>query len=98
MADNKIRSGYEEVDRIIDPDGIIGIVSSRLGGHPKFTIGIFKTFTRDGDPDNKTSFFNVEQAEAAIRVIRLAKESAERHQATASKVIADREEKRVSRR
>lgn len=98
MAESKFRSGYEEVDRIVDPDGIVAIISSRLSGPPMFTIGIFKQFTRDGDASQKTSFFNPSQVEAAIRVIRLAKECADKHQAEADKALASREERRTARR
>lgn len=88
------KSGYEAVDQIEDPDGIVAIISSRVSGnHPKFTIGIFKKFMRD-DEEVKTSFFDIRQCDAVIRVLEKAKAAAEKHTADAHAKIEARQEHR----
>lgn len=91
------KSGYEAVDQIEDPDGIVAIISSRVSGPPKFTIGIFKKFNRD-DEEVKTSFFDIRQCDAVIRVLEKAKAAAEKHTADAHARIEARQEHRKGAR
>lgn len=65
------RSGYIEIARIKDPDGIMAIISSRVNGPPLVTIGIYKVFDRDGE-EQKTSFWGIRQTPAVLRVVALA--------------------------
>jgi hypothetical protein len=76
MAEHdKYRSGYEELDRIKDPEGVVAIISGRLNGPPSVSIGLFKIFERDGE-QAKTGFLNINQIDAAHRVLDLACERA----------------------
>lgn len=76
MAEHdKYRSGYEELDRITDPDGVVAIISGRVNGPPSVSIGLFKLFERDGE-QAKTGFLNINQIAAAHRVLDLAGERA----------------------
>jgi hypothetical protein len=68
---DKYRSGYEELDRIVDPDGVVAIISGRVNGPPSVSIGLFKLFERDGE-QAKTGFLNINQVDAAHRVLDLA--------------------------
>jgi hypothetical protein len=64
------RSGYEDVERIEDPDGIVAVISRRRSnGH--LTLALFKTYRRD-DAIERTSFFGSEFVPAAHRVLDLA--------------------------
>jgi hypothetical protein len=72
MADQqRVRSGYEEIDVVRDPDGVIAIISRRVAGPPICTIGIFKVFLRDGI-EEKSSFFGHKQIPAVARVLEIA--------------------------
>jgi len=73
---SQARSGYVEVARIEDPDGIMAIISSRVNGPPLVTVGIYKVFDRDGE-QQKTSFWTIKQTPAVLRVIELATARAE---------------------
>lgn len=94
MADNK--SGYAVIDQLEDPDGVIAIISSRVRPsgatrHPPIiTIGLFKRFTRDNDPDNKTSFMNINQVAAAHRILDRAEARAKELLAEATAEIEER--------
>lgn len=65
------RSGYVELERITDADGVCAILSKRVSGPPIVTIGLFKLFMRDGI-EEKSTFFSHKQAEAVRRVLAIA--------------------------
>lgn len=71
----RARTGYVEVARIKDPDGILAIVSARVNGPPLVTIAIYKVFERDG-VEQKTSFWTVKQTDAVLRVVGIAQQRA----------------------
>lgn len=75
VASPDVRSGYREVARIEDPDGIMAIISARVNGPPLVTIGLYKTFERDGE-QVKTAFWTLKQAPAVLRVVGIAVERA----------------------
>jgi len=79
VSPGEVRSGYRELDRIEDPDGIIGIISMRVNGPPLVTIGIFKVFERDGEAQ-KTSFWGLKQVAAVRRVLDIAVERAQKEE------------------
>lgn len=79
VSPTEVRSGYRELDRIEDPEGIIAIISMRVNGPPLVTIGIFKTFDRDGEPQ-KTSFWGLKQVSAVRRVLDIAVERAQKEE------------------
>lgn len=70
-SQGEIHSGYREIARIEDPDGILAIISSRVNGPPLVTIGLYKQFDRDGET-TKTSFWGLKQLAAVRRVIDIA--------------------------
>lgn len=64
-------SGYREIERIQDADGVLAILSLRTTGVPLVSIALFKTFVRDGI-EEKTSFFSPKHAPAIKRVVDIA--------------------------
>lgn len=69
MAKNETRSGYEDVDEIVDVDGVVAIMSRRKAtGAVSFMLA--KIYERDGKPE-RTSFMQRKHIEAARRVLDL---------------------------
>lgn len=69
---SRIRQGYEDVDEVRDPDGIVAVVTRRLS-HGTFTIGLFKEFKRDGVQE-RTNFFELKHLPAIRRVLAIVEE------------------------
>jgi hypothetical protein len=67
---NGIRNGYEDIEEIVDPDGVMGLISRRRS-NGALTIALFKVFERDGVKE-KTNFFGLRQLAAVRRVLALA--------------------------
>jgi hypothetical protein len=67
---NGTRNGYEDVEEIVDPDGVMALISRRRS-HGTLTVGLFKTFERDGLKE-KTNFFGARQIAAVRRVLAIA--------------------------
>jgi hypothetical protein len=63
-------SAFEDVDLIRDPDGIVGVISRRVGRN-QFSLGIFKVFQRDG-AEELTTYFGAKYLPAVRRVLELA--------------------------
>ena len=76
------RSGYQEVDWIRDPDGILVIISRRLGGPPIHSVSVFKVFMRDGVSE-KSTFWSPNLYEAVLRALSIAIPRARELEATA---------------
>ena len=67
---NGIRNGYEDIEEIVDPDGVMGLISRRRS-KGTLTIALFKVFERDGVKE-KTNFFGARQIAAVRRVLAIA--------------------------
>lgn len=67
---NGIRNGYEDIEEITDPDGVIGLISRRRS-NGALTIGLFKVYERDG-VNEKTNFFGSRHLAAVRRVLAIA--------------------------
>ena len=67
---NGIRNGYEDIEEIADPDGVVALISRRRS-NGTLTVGIFKVFERDGVKE-KTSFLNSRHLDAVRRVLDIA--------------------------
>lgn len=65
-----IRNGYEDIDEISDPDGVIAVISRRRS-NGVLSVGIFKTFERDGVQE-RTNFFGARHFAAVRRVLEAA--------------------------
>jgi hypothetical protein len=65
-----IRNGYEDIEEISDPDGVV-VVISRRRSNGALSIGVFKAFERDGIKE-KTNFFNSRHLAAVRRVLDIA--------------------------
>lgn len=64
-----IRNGYEDIDEVKDPTGIVAVVSRRRS-NGALTVGIFKEFDRDGVRE-RTNFFGLMYFPAVRRVLDL---------------------------
>ena len=64
------RNGYEDVEEIVDPDGVVALISRRRS-NGALSIAIFKIFERDGVKE-KTNFLGVKHFDAVRRVLLLA--------------------------
>ena len=62
-----LRTGYEDVEQISDPDGVVALISRRRSTGA-LTVAIFRTYERDGAVE-KTNFFNSRQFAAVRRVL-----------------------------
>lgn len=62
-----IRNGYDDLEEIADPDGIVAVISRRRS-NGLLSIAMFKVFDRDGARE-KTNFFNVRHFAAVRRVL-----------------------------
>lgn len=67
---NGIRNGYEDIEEISDPDGVIAVISRRRS-NGALSVGIFKVFERDGTKE-KTNFLNSRHFPAVRRVLDIA--------------------------
>jgi hypothetical protein len=70
MANNGVRNGYEDIEEITDPDGVIALISRRRS-NGTLTIALFKIFERDGVKE-KTNFFGSRHLPAVRRVLAIA--------------------------
>lgn len=66
ISNASVRSGWLDVAHIKDPDGILGIVSRRVGGPPVHTVSIFKWYLQDG-VEQKTTFWSPTKQWAAVQ-------------------------------
>jgi hypothetical protein len=66
------RNGYEDVEEIHDPDGVVGVISRRRS-NGALSIAIFKTFERDGTVE-KTNFLSARHFAGVRRVLAIAEE------------------------
>lgn len=64
------RSGYEDVEEISDPDGVVALISRRKS-NGAISIALFKVFERDGVRE-KTNFLNAKQFAGIRRVLDIA--------------------------
>ncbi len=64
------RNGYEDVEEITDPDGVVGVISRRRS-NGALSIAIFKTFDRDGVKE-KTNFLSAKHFAGVRRVLDIA--------------------------
>ncbi len=72
------KSGYTDINKIEDPDGVVAIISRR-NFNGDLTVGVYREYDRDGVTE-KTSFMPVRQIDAAIRVLQAAKNFMEQPQ------------------
>ena len=64
------RNGYEDIEEITDPDGVIGVLSRRRS-NGAISIALFKVFDRDGNKE-KTNFLSVRHFAGIRRVLDIA--------------------------
>jgi hypothetical protein len=67
---NGIRNGYEDIEEINDPDGVVGVISRRRS-NGALSIALFKTFDRDGVKE-KTNFLSARHFAGVRRVLDIA--------------------------
>lgn len=67
-----IRNGYEDIDEVKDPDGIVAVVSRRRS-NGTLAVGLFKEFERDGVQE-RTNFFGSKHFAAVRRVLEIVEE------------------------
>jgi hypothetical protein len=67
-----IRNGYEDIEDIADPDGVVAVISRRRS-NGMLSVAVFKTFERDGVRE-KTNFFNPRHFAAVRRVLEIAEQ------------------------
>lgn len=67
-----MRNGYEDVEEIADPDGVVAVISRRRS-NGILSIAIFKVFERDGNTE-RTNFFNARHLPAVRRVLEIAEQ------------------------
>lgn len=65
-----IRNGYEDIEDIADPDGVVAVISRRRS-NGTLSVAVFKVFERDGIRE-KTNFFNSRHFPAVRRVLEIA--------------------------
>jgi hypothetical protein len=66
----QIRNGYEDVEEINDPDGVV-VVISRRKSNGTLSLAIFKSFERDGMRE-KTNFLSSRHLAGIRRVLDIA--------------------------
>jgi hypothetical protein len=66
------RNGYEDVEEIHDPDGVVGVISRRRS-NGALSIAIFKVFDRDGVKE-KTNFLSARHFAGVRRVLAIAED------------------------
>ena len=64
------RTGYEDIEEINDPDGVVGILSRRRS-NGAVSIALFKVFDRDGIRE-KTTFLSARHFAGIRRVLDIA--------------------------
>lgn len=64
--------GYEDIDEVKDPDGVVAVVSRRRSTGA-LTVGFFKEFERNGIRE-RTSFFEVKHFAAVRRILSVVEE------------------------
>jgi hypothetical protein len=74
-----IRNGYEDIEEIADPDGVIAVISRRRS-NGTLSVAVFKTFERDGTKE-KTNFFNAKHFAGVRRVLEIAEKRIEKLEA-----------------
>lgn len=67
---NTPRNGYEDVEEITDPDGVVGVISRRRS-NGAISIALFKIFERDGVKE-KTNFLSRKHFSGIRRVLDIA--------------------------
>ena len=65
-----IRNGYEDIEEISDPDGVVAIISRRRS-NGALSVAVFKIYERDGSVE-KTNFFNERHFPGVRRVLDIA--------------------------
>jgi hypothetical protein len=65
-----VRNGYEDIEEIVDPDGVVGVISRRRS-NGAVSIALFKTFERDGVRE-KTNFLSARHFAGVRRVLDIA--------------------------
>jgi hypothetical protein len=65
-----IRNGYEDIEEICDPDGVIAVISRRRS-NGALSVAVFKLFERDGTKE-KTNFFGARHFAGVRRVLEIA--------------------------
>ena len=65
-----IRNGYEDIEEISDPDGVVAIICRRRS-NGALSVAVFKTYERDGVIE-KTNFFGSRHFAAVRRVLDIA--------------------------
>jgi hypothetical protein len=73
-------AGYEDVEEIIDPEGVVGVISRRKY-NGTLTLALFKIFDRDG-VEERTNFLGSKHLAAARRVLEIAQERMAKLEAT----------------
>jgi hypothetical protein len=73
------RTGYDDVDEISDPDGVVALISRRRSTG-SLSVAIFRVYERDGVKE-KTAFLGPKQLPALRRVIDIAEKRIERLEA-----------------
>lgn len=66
----RTRTGYEDVEEIKDPDGVIAVISRRRSTGA-CSVALFKSFERDGVQE-KTNFLGAKYFPAVRRVLDIA--------------------------
>jgi len=64
------KTGYEDIEEITDPDGVVGVISRRRS-NGALSIALFKTFDRDGVTE-KSNFLSARHFAAVRRVLDIA--------------------------
>lgn len=62
-----MRNGYEDIEEIADPDGVVAVISRRRS-NGVLSVAFFKTFERDGVVE-RTNFVNARHFPAVRRVL-----------------------------
>ena len=70
------RSGYDDVEQITDPDGVVAVISRRRS-NGALSIAIFRTFERDGVQE-RTSFLSAKHFAGVRRVVDIAEKRMEK--------------------
>lgn len=64
------KSGYEDIDMLVDPDDVV-VVISRRKSNGRLALAFMKQFERDGDKD-RSAFLAPNQLNAVRRLLPLA--------------------------
>jgi hypothetical protein len=73
------RTGYDDVDEISDPDGVVALISRRRSTG-SFSVAVFRVYERDGVKE-KTAFLGLKQLPALRRVLDIAEKRIEKLEA-----------------